>query len=277
MNIQNGQPASVGNTIDPAVRFLRNGRDLGEWVHRDFQPQGYLDACLILLGFGPGAFDASNPYLTSVTQAGGTTFGSVHIVDFMTRAARTAAEAAWFQKWLVHRRLRPEEFGGRVHNDLTKAASYPIHKDLLNSAVLPTIFSKFGTYLLPMAYPEGCPAFSAYPEGHSSVAGACVTMLKAFFNESFVIANPVEASNDGLSLLPYTGPPLTVGGELNKLAANVGIGRDAAGVHWRTDAIEGLKLGEGIAISIMRDYRGTYTEDFKGFSLTKFDGTTVTI
>jgi len=102
-------------------------------------------------------------------------------------------------------------------------------------------------------------------------------MLKAFFNESFVIPNPVQASTDGLSLLPYTGPPLTVGGELNKLAANVGIGRDTAGVHWRTDAVEGMKLGEAVAISIIRDYSDTYNEVFKGFSLTKFDGTTITI
>jgi hypothetical protein len=29
---------------------------------------------------------------------------------------------------------------------------------------------------------------------------------------------------------------------LNKLAANIGFGRDAAGLHWRSDIIEGLKL-----------------------------------
>jgi hypothetical protein len=44
-------------------------------------------------------------------------------------------------------------------------------------------------------------------------------MLKALFNEAFVIPDPVMASDDGLSLAPYSGPPLTVGGELNKLAA----------------------------------------------------------
>jgi hypothetical protein len=69
-------------------------------------------------------------------------------------------------------------------------------------------------------------------------------MLKAFFNESFVIPNPVVASDDGLKLVPYTGAPLTVGGELNKLASNISLGRDAGGVHYRSDGIEGLKLGE---------------------------------
>jgi len=68
-------------------------------------------------------------------------------------------------------------------------------------------------------------------------------MLKAFFNESFVIPNPVEASSDGFSLTAYTGPSLTVGGELNKLAANVSIGRDIAGVHWRSD-------GDGVLTAV---------------------------
>ena len=54
-------------------------------------------------------------------------------------------------------------------------------------------------------------------------------------------------------------------------------GRDTAGVHWRSDGIEGLKLGEAVAIGILTDLRATYTEEFSGFSLTKFDGTTIVI
>ena len=155
---------------------------------------------------------------------------------------------------------------------------YPLHADVLNAAVLSTVFRASGTYLLPMAYPEGCPPLHpAYPAGHAAIAGACATVLKAFFQSSFVIPHPVEASADGLSLLPYRGPDLTVGGELNKLASNIALGRDTAGVHWRSDGIEGIKLGEAVAIGILRDLRATYHEDFRGFSLTKFDGTTSTI
>jgi hypothetical protein len=102
-------------------------------------------------------------------------------------------------------------------------------------------------------------------------------MLKALFNESFVIPNPVVASDDGLTLVPYSGPPLTVGGELNKLASNVSLGRLAGGVHWRTDGTEGLKLGEAVALSILRDVATLYHEEFPGFTLTRFDGRPVTI
>jgi len=112
------------------------------------------------------------------------------------------------------------------------------------------------------------------------VAGACATALKAFFNESFVIPNPVVSSDDGQSLLPYTGSDaglITVGGEINKVASNVAQGRNIASLHYRSDALHGLLLGEQITISVLRDQRSTYNEPFSGFTFTKFDGTMVTV
>jgi hypothetical protein len=50
---------------------------------------------------------------------------------------------------------------------------------------------------------------------------------------TFVIPNPVQPSDDGLSLVSYTGPALTVLGELNKVASNISNARGQAGVHWR--------------------------------------------
>src|SRR5262249_47732183 len=144
--------------------------------------------------------------------------------------------------------------------------------DILSSNAVADVFSKYGTYLLPMAFPEGSPTHPSYGAGHATVAGACVTILKAFFDESFVIPDPVESTDDGLALKDYTGAPLTVGGELNKLAWNVAIGRNIAGVHWRSDATESLKLGEEIAIRFMREEKSCFNETFTGFSLTKFDG-----
>ena len=70
---------------------------------------------------------------------------------------------------------------------------------------------------------------------------------------------------------------LAVGGELNKLAANIALGRDAAGVHWRSDSVQGLLLGEALALSTLADLALTYHEQFAGFTLTRFDGRHVTI
>jgi hypothetical protein len=230
-----------------------------------------LNACFILLGSN-ASFDAANTYRTSPTQTGFSTFGAPHILDLLAKVANHALKAAWYQKWYVHRRLRPEEFAGSIHNKHRGAANYPIHTDILNSAALENILSRGSTLLLPQAYAEGCPAHPSYPAGHAVVAGACATALKVFFDESFEIRRPVEASADGLSLVRYRDLDLTVGGELNKLAANTSIGRNAAGVHWRSDAIEGLKLGEAVAISLMKEERGCLNENFGDFALTKFDG-----
>ncbi len=277
LDIQNGGLPSATPEFDPVPRYIRNGRDMAEWVHNDRSIDSGEIACRIILGYGDQALDPANPYYQSKTQVGFSTFGPPHILDFVTRAARPALEAAWFQKWLVHRRLRPEEYGGRIHNQLTGAARYPIHPQTLNAQALEETFKRYGTYLLPQAYAEGCPTHPSYPSGHSTFIGAMVTMLKAYFDESFMIPNPVTTSSDGLSLVPYEGTPLTLGGELNKLASNIGNARIFAGVHFRSSNGNAMQLGERIAISIMRDYQSTYNEAFKGFSLTKFDGTVITI
>ena len=245
--------ASGSNHFDPSPRYIRNGRDLAMYLLVDWSGQANVMAALILNSFGAAATSPSNPYLHSATQVGNVTFGAAQLIDLVPRMPNPANRACFCQKWLVHRRVRPEAFGGRIHNHLTGAAKYPIYRELLNSAALKAVFSATGSYLLPQAYPTGSPLHPSYPAAHAVTAGAGITVLKALFNESFVVPNPVMASEDGLSLVPYTGESLTVGGELNKLASNIALGRDAAGVHYRSDGVEGIKLGEAIAISILRD------------------------
>ncbi|MDX1996997.1 MAG: vanadium-dependent haloperoxidase [Thermoanaerobaculia bacterium] len=279
LNVQRGGAPTGVQTFGTA-RYLANGRDLSEWLHRDFTYQGFLNAALIILGYGGGALDPNNPYRSTgfANQAAFVSFGGPDILDLVAKAGNAGLRAAWFQKWRVHRRLRPEVFGGRIHNHITGAKSYDIHPDVLNSDAAAAVFSAHGNYLLPMAFPEGSPAHPAYPAGHATISGACTTILKAFFNEAFVIPSAVEANADGSALNPYTGGSLTVGGELNKLAANISLGRDTAGVHWRSDGIDGLLLGEQVAINLLRDHVTTYTESgFAGFTFTSFGGQTITI
>lgn len=112
------------------------------------------------------------------------------------------------------------------------------------------------------------------------MAGASVTVLKALFDNSFVVPNPVVPTPDGLSLQPYTGPDagrLTVGGELDKLASNVALGRNFAGIHWRSDYARSLQLGEDVAICFLQDQLRTFNEEFPGFTFTAFDGRRVAI
>jgi hypothetical protein len=274
------------DAFDPVPRYMRNGRDLGQWVHVDVLFQAYFQAFLILAGAG-APFDDGNPYSNNPNQIGFGTFGGPHIATLLCEVATRALKAVWFQKWYVHRRLRPEAMAERVDRTLFHGAGYPVHSEILNSFSDSNRLKGFmpaGNALLPMAFPEGSPTHPAYGAGHATVAGACVTILKAWFNESTRLVDigldPLQPTDDGLSLIPYLGSDagdLTVGGELNKIAANVALGRNTAGVHWRSDATESFKLGEQIAIGILKDQRACYNEVFNGFSLTKFDGTTITV
>jgi hypothetical protein len=274
--------------LEPSPSYIRNLRDLGEWVHVDALYQAYHQACLILLGLyaPPGqrdwygnvgaAYDAGNPYWSLNNEACFGTFCGPHVLSMVTEVATRALKAVWFQKWFVHRRLRPEAMGGLVHQTLAGMANRPLHADILNSAALGRVYTKHNTYLLPIAMPEGSPTHPSYGAGHATVAGACVTILKAWFDENTVIPNPVVPNADGTALVPYHGPPLTVGNELNKLAANVAQGRNALGIHYRSDYWESVRLGEEVAIGILQDQKETYNEG-GSWTLTKFDGTTITI
>ncbi len=266
----------ITNQPFPSSSYIKNGRDLAAYAHVDFMAQANLTAALWLLSHGV-PFNSGNPYLRIANQAPSTTFGNQHILSLLGEVSVLALKAVLYQKWIVHRAIRPEEYGALVDKTFRHVAEYPLHDDVLNSDAVSRVFSSHGSYLLPQANPEGCPLHTSYPEAHGVVAGATVTALKAFFNESFVIANPVVASDDGELLLPYIGPDLTVGNELNKLANNIALGRDIEGVHWRTDASEALVLGEKAAISILRDQRRNFNEPFAGFTFTKFDGSTITV
>jgi hypothetical protein len=299
LNVQNGLNTPPIPTGAPV--YCRNGRDLTHYVNIDALFEAYFVSCINLLGNGYYA-NPGNPYGRvydggagrprnaavdpngSLAQVGFGTFGGPAVLTLACEPATRALKDVWYQKWLVHRRLRPEEFGGRVEVKRLGLRNYPIHSDLLNvSTVLNAVHILHGTNLLPMAFPEGSPNHTSYGSGHATVAGACVTMLKALFDDSQLIKNPVvpNPADGGQTLIPYVAPqgepPMTVGGELNKVVSNVSQGRNMAGVHWRSDATASNQLGEAATISMLYDMKRTFNEPFSGFTLTKFDGTTITV
>ena len=185
--------------------YIRNGRDLGQWVHIDVLFQAYFNAMLILLQ-GPnhptplvraeGSTSASpvhsglgvpwnpgNPYHRSMTQTAFGTFGPPYIAATLCEVATRALKAVWFQKWYVHRRLRPEVFAARIHSNRMCITNFPMSEKALNAAVLEYVNDENRrcnggqeSYLLPLAFPEGSPTHPSYGAGHATVAGACVTL-----------------------------------------------------------------------------------------------------
>ncbi|MFE3461512.1 vanadium-dependent haloperoxidase [Nocardiopsis aegyptia] len=279
LEVQRGrsQPREKRNTKDR--RYIRNPRDLAHYVHHDALYQAYLNAALILLG-RQTPFDGGNPYHHSDNQQGFGTYGGPHLLTLVTEIATRALKAVWYQKWNVHRRLRPETFGGRIHAHLDDSVPVEyamIDEEILESGALAKAQHRWGVSLLPQAFPEGSPVHPSYGAGHATVAGACVTVLKAWFDTSTVLEDPVVPDARGRRLVPCTGDAvLTVGGELDKLAANISIGRNMAGVHWRTDYTASVRLGEEIAIGLLREQTRLGNESAH-FTLRRFDGTSVTI
>jgi hypothetical protein len=284
--IQDGG-ASGSLTFDPTFRYVRNGRDLAAYTHVDSLYQAYLTASLVL-GTISAPPNPGNPYIGSNTQKSGVTLGVNDAPATIAEMATRALKGAWFHKWIVDLRLRPEEYGGLVQARLTGTSPSPqaaaaLNPDVLNSAVLPLINSTYGSYLLPQAFPEGSPTHPCYPTGHGAVAGACITAIKFFYDGTQKIQplltaagrNVVVPSDDGLTLNPYTGSDsgsLDINGELSKLAFNISLGHGIhAGIHFRSSTFWSILLGEQIALSILNDRAKSYDEPFT-ITITKFDG-----
>ncbi|MEM6254039.1 MAG: vanadium-dependent haloperoxidase [Cyanobacteria bacterium P01_D01_bin.156] len=318
-----------------ARRFISTPRDLATYVHYDALYEAYLNACIVLLGMGT-PFDPAFDHLSGVGVAAGSgqtrrnaggfaLYGGPHILNLVTEVATRALKAVRFQKFNNHIRLRPEALAARI--ELVRRFETLSDKD--KEGVSPKLFhaiSKFSealkangtlheigqltqksgpkesTYLLPMAFPEGSPMHPAYGAGHATVAGACVTILKAFFDTNAVLAktgNQVafkrlahgdqavifrapevtdSYSNNTTKLIECESDKfLTLEGELNKLAANISIGRDMAGVHYFSDYYDSLRMGEEIAIGILEEQALTYSTDLFVLSVPTFDGDVVRI
>ena len=282
--VQNGISTGLFDQPDPMPRYLHNGRGLAAFTHVDQLYQAYFTAFLVLSSLN-APLNPGNPYVDSNTQNGFGTFGGPDFASVIAQVAKVALNAVWYQKWFVHLRHRPESGAGLVHlikNGVTFDATPD--SSVFNSKALAQVYSQQGTYLLSQPFPEGSPSHPAYPTGHGTVGGACITILKFFFDGTFILNNPVMPSDDGTELVPWNGNPalgdagpLTVNGELHKLAHNVTFGHGLhGGIHWRTDSDASIALGEAVAIRFLQDLACTYAEPFK-ITFTKIDGTPQTI
>ncbi|EDY83752.1 PAP2 superfamily protein [Verrucomicrobiia bacterium DG1235] len=285
----------------PDYRFIITPRDLATYVHYDALYQAYLNACLIMLGMGI-PFDPGIPYQTDDVydkQQGFAHFGGPQILSLVCEVATRALKAVRFQKFNLHRRLRPEALAGRIHAQMTGKIDLPEIDALIGKLQQTDILDRVkahnaarnpvgphkgdasagsNSYLLPMAFPEGSPMHPSYGAGHATVAGACVTVLKAFFDHGQELGTKsYEANANGSKLTAVNlKAPLTVEGELNKLAANISIGRDWAGVHYYSDYKESLLMGEQIALGILKEQKLTFPETFH-MDVPLFEGGTARI
>eukprot|EP00904_Undaria_pinnatifida_P000014 jgi/Undpi1/10012/HiC_scaffold_28.g12466.m1 len=240
LDVQNGASTVETEFVDPnEPLFIRNGRDLANIAFNDLLYTEAFRAALIL--FQQGVLGGSvGPYAESERQQGFATFGAPHILTAMA-AASSSTRHAWYAKDLLSRVVSHNE---RMNPEGER------------------------TYLLPMAVAEGSPTHPAFPSGHAINVGGYITALKAFVGFEAgqkCVPNLVISNDGGTARIPYvpTGSEtldecmgengemttgLTYEGELNKVSANVVMGRSHLGVHWRMDGVYGALMGETSAI-----------------------------
>ncbi len=342
--------------------FIHTPRDLATYVHIDALYQAYLNACLILLsngtpfdqgfnllsGGGPGLLTTpSGSGYTDLNAGGFALWGGPHILSLVTEVATRGLKAVRFQKFNNHIRLRPEALAARIEKAADIETLFPTLCGCftdMKSTLEETLkkienhnqkYAGQSSALLPMAFAEGSPMHPAYGAGHATVAGACITILKAFFDTSAVfvrfckdgeevnagfhsmtqiadrlccgetvevgayqsqdkgktlqftkcgeyeLVDKTQCEKDDetklIKLVPEKGNkdsccPLTLEGELNKLAANISIGRNMAGVHYFSDYYDSARMGEEIAIGILEEQALCYKTDPFVFSVPTFDG-----
>jgi len=287
VDIQNGNVPVAQQANLASRKYVYTPRALGSVVHNDFVYQQFLYAAVILLSNGI----AKNSAFLDLDKEGAfiTNGGPADLATAVAEVSRHALKSAWVQKWINHLRLRPEAMAARIiaeEDGLISAGT--VHAEVFTSgastlaAVKAQNLANSGDNkaFLPLQFAEGSPTHPSYPAGHAVIAGACVTLLKCFFDGSQDwVANvgTVKHSIDGDSLVDYSGDVtgLTVNAELNKLASNIAIGRNMAGVHYRSDGDIGLLVGEKVAIEFMKDLRAQQNEAVGSFVIEKFDGTTL--
>jgi hypothetical protein len=248
-------------------RFITTARDLAAYVHQAAPPRIFMNACLILLGLGYGgtAPTARWPMAHGLSRD---EFGGHSLFALLAQAANSAIAAARFQQYQVHRRLRPEALAARLEKFDHPHVTTPQLSAMFADLVAAGIFNEDGrtagrsNRLLPMAWIEGSPMAPSYCSAYAAAAGACATVMKAFFDDDVLdITGNGEycallPTDDGRVLMPQElRQALTIGAEIDKLACNLAVGRCWAGVSFHSDIAAGLDLGEKVATCLLNEIR----------------------
>ncbi|WP_064832683.1 hypothetical protein [Rhizobium phaseoli] len=267
---QNGERTPEATTYLGGSRYIHNGRALAEFVRTDFSYQAFLCAGLILQSWGRSVLNSALPSKNCYSSSAFVRNGWPEIFALLAEASRLALDDAWYWKWRTFRRLRPEELAGRAAYSSENNGFQAVGERISSLTGAKKSLEVFKTRLLSQAYPEGAPLHPSFPGGHAEIAGACVTILKVFTDPAFIIPAPIQASADGLALDAIRGE-LSLEGELNKLAWNLAFGRTHAGIHYRSDHMSGLILGEEIALKMLAE-KAVGSGNRVKLSLRKFDG-----
>src|ERR1051326_1921584 len=146
MNVENGFAPSASLAFDPTLRFLRNGRDMSSYTHVDVLHESYFLAFLLLLSLN-APLNPGNPYIGSRTEHGFGTQDPADCSATLPEVATRALKSAWFHKWIVNLRPRPEDYGALIQARITNQNPRPqaaanLPTEVLNSQGVARTFAQ---------------------------------------------------------------------------------------------------------------------------------------
>lgn len=205
-----GATACATGCVDDFFPVIRTGRELARYFESETPGLAHRLALNYLLRDA----NYSPPYQALIWAA-------------LDVAIYTALAAAWYYKWLAdancHPRPCPPFSKHRRKHTSRRPRPYEVDYEvdvLYNRPVNCTASGDGARRFLPDPSP-GTPRHPSYPSGHSTHSAAASEVLSYFFPD-------------------YTG-------EFTKLADNAGMARLWAGIHYRSDHIQGMKLGRCVA------------------------------
>jgi hypothetical protein len=211
-----------GEEYDARYPVIRTGRELARWFENNTPGLAHRHALNYLLR----DTDWSPPRQAWVWAALDITIYS-------------ALLAAWYYKWFAG--IKDEACRQSCYEPFTarQDVSYrprPFELDSRVGVLYNREISRFGDGdgpRRPTPNPSpGTPRHPSYPSGHSTYGAAASELLSWFFPD-------------------YRE-------ELNRLADNTGMARLWAGIHYRSDHIQGMKLGRCVACMIIEDLKMSF-------------------
>ena len=217
----------IQNWLNPIDSIIENGawyietpRDLIAVVHKDLPQERAINIYfwLIKLWAKPkfGWFISNGP---------------IWIADVVNTTVKKAMQQTRYRKY-KYNRIRPEEVAWlfEFRDTLTWEVKKRVDKNYFEYTTRPEIANskvKYGTYLLPQAYPEGSPLHPDYPQWHSTFAVVVQAFINTMFDTEYMIPNYVADR----WLLIQSGS-ISIWNATQLFVDNIAIGRDYAWVHF---------------------------------------------
>lgn len=205
-----------GEHYDARHPVVRTGRELARWFEQETPGLAHRHALNLLLR----DTDWSPPRQAWVWAALDVTIYS-------------ALLAAWYYKWSAGNKGEACKQSPFAPREGVSFRPRPFELDSRVGVLYNREVSRYGDgdgprRLAPNPSP-GTPRHPSYPSGHSTYAGAASELLSWFFPD-------------------YRE-------EFNRLADNAGMARLWAGIHYRSDHLQGMKLGRCVACMVIEDLK----------------------